>query len=80
VPNITPVGLQHWSKEKIAWSVKDIASFLDDGMTPSGDFVGGAMAEVIRNTTLLSPADRNAIAHYIASLPARQGPRPPRKK
>lgn len=80
VPNITPVGLQHWSKEDIAWSVKDIASFLDDGMTLSGDFVGGAMAEVIRNTALLSPADRTAIATYIASLPPRQGPRPPRKK
>ncbi len=80
VPNITPTGLRHWSKDNIAWSEKDIASFLDDGMNPAGDFAGGAMAEVIRNTTLLSAADRAAIAAYIASLPPRQGPKPPPKK
>ena len=28
VPNITPVGLQHWSKDDIAWSQSDIATFL----------------------------------------------------
>jgi mono/diheme cytochrome c family protein len=80
VPNITPAGLKHWSKDDIAWSEKDIASFLDDGMNPAGDFAGGAMAEVIRNTALLSAADRAAIAAYIASLPPRQGPKPPPKK
>jgi hypothetical protein len=32
VPNITAAGLQHWSKDELAWSEKDIASFLaDDG-------------------------------------------------
>jgi mono/diheme cytochrome c family protein len=77
VPNITPVGLQHWSKDNIAWSEKDISSFLDDGMNPAGDFAGGPMAEVIRNTSLLSPADRAAIATYIVSLPPTQGPPPP---
>ena len=80
VPNITPTGLQHWSKEDIAWSEKDIASFLDDGMMPDGDYAGGAMAEVIRNVSLLSPGDRAAIAAYIASLPPTQGPTPPPKK
>jgi mono/diheme cytochrome c family protein len=80
VPNITPAGLQHWSAEDIAWSEKDIASFLSDGMNPAGDFAGGAMAEVVRNTALLTDADRAAIAAYIASLPPRQGPKPPRKK
>jgi mono/diheme cytochrome c family protein len=80
VPNITPAGLRHWSKEDLAWSAKDIASFLDDGMNPAGDFAGSAMAEVIRNTTLLSAADRAAIATYIAALPPRQGPKPPPKK
>jgi len=77
VPNITPAALQHWSKDDIAWSEKDIASFLDDGMNPAGDFAGGTMVEVIRNTSLLGAADRAAIATYIASLPPRQGPRPP---
>ena len=80
VPNITPVGLQHWSKEDIAWSEKDIASFLDDGMNPAGDFAGGAMVETIRNTAKLDAADRAAIAAYIVLLPPRQGPKPPPKK
>jgi mono/diheme cytochrome c family protein len=77
VPNITPVGLQQGEN---VWSEKDIASFLNDGMTPSGDFAGGAMADVIRNTSLLDADDRAAIANYIASLPPVQGPpRPPKK-
>lgn len=77
VPNITPAGLQHWSKDDIAWSQKDIISFLDDGVNPAGDYAGGGMAEVIRNTSLLKPADRAAMAAYIASLPPREGPKPP---
>ena len=77
VPNITPVGLRGGDT---VWSEKDISSFLEDGMLPSGDFVGGAMAEVIRNTSLLSPEDRAAIAAYVATLPPIQGPTPPPKK
>jgi len=77
VPNITPAGLQHGDD---VWKEKDIASFLDDGMTPSGDYAGGSMAEVIRNTSLLSPGDRAAIAAYVAALPLTQGPTPPPKK
>ncbi len=77
VPNITPVGLQ---RDDEKWSDKDIASFLDGGMMPSGDFAGGAMAEVIKSTSLLSPEDRAAIATYVAALPPRQGPTPPPKK
>jgi mono/diheme cytochrome c family protein len=74
VPNITSAGLQHWSKENLTWSEKDIASFLADGMNPAGDFAGGAMADVIRNTALLTVADRTAIATYIASLPPKGRP------
>jgi len=77
VPNITPVGLQ---RDDEKWSEKDIASFLDGGMMPSGDFAGGAMADVIRSTSLLSPEDRAAIATYVAALPPRQGPSPPPNK
>jgi mono/diheme cytochrome c family protein len=77
VPNITPVGLQHSDED---WSEKDIASFLSDGMSPSGDFTGGGMADVIRNTSLLGAEDRAAIATYIAALPPVQGPTPPPKK
>jgi mono/diheme cytochrome c family protein len=79
VPNITPTGLQHW-KDDTAWSQSDIATFLESGMDPSGDYAGDAMAEVIRSTALLDPADRAAIAAYIISLPPRQGPKPPPKK
>ena len=46
-------------------------------MTPSGDYAGGAMAEVIRNTSLLGAEDRAAIANYVVSLPPVQGPTPP---
>lgn len=77
VPNITPAGLQH---QDPPWSQSDIASFLADGMTPSGDFAGGAMAEVIRNLAQIDSADRQAIAAYVYALPARQGPKPPAKK
>jgi len=76
VPNITPAGLQ---RGDTPWSKKDIASYLADGMNPVGDFAGGGMADVIRNTSLLTDADRAAIAGYIYSLPPRQGPKPPKK-
>ncbi|MGA7787405.1 MAG: cytochrome c [Xanthobacteraceae bacterium] len=77
VPNITPLGLQHGEDK---WSEKDIASFLSDSATPSGDFVGGAMADVIRGTSLLGAGDRAAIANFIFSLPPVVGPTPPPKK
>ena len=55
------------------WSVADIELALELGMLPDGDFVGGAMAEVVRNSTSkLTPEDRRAIAVYLKSLsPAR---------
>jgi mono/diheme cytochrome c family protein len=77
VPNITPFGLAHGAT---VWSEKDIANFLGDGMTPSGDFAGGPMADVISNTSLLGADDRAAIAAYVAALPPVQGPTPPPKK
>jgi mono/diheme cytochrome c family protein len=80
VPNITPVGLRQGENAKHPWTQNDIASFLSDGMTPDGDFAGGAMAEVIRNTSRLSNDDRAAIAAYIAALPPVAGPSPPPKK
>ena len=80
VPNITPNGLGHWGSDKIAWSEKDIAGFLSDGMNPGGDYAGGSMADVIQNTSLLSSDDRAAIANYLAWLPPVQGPTPPPKK
>ena len=41
---------------------------------------GGGMAEVVRNTSLLSSEDRGAVAAYVAALPPTQGPTPPPKK
>ncbi|MDI1345764.1 MAG: cytochrome c [Pseudolabrys sp.] len=73
VPNITQKGLA-------SWSVKDIAYLLESGTTPEFDSVGGGMAAVIRNTSQLGAADRNAMAVYTKSLPAVDGPpRPPKK-
>jgi len=74
VPNIT-------QKELGAWSAKDIAYMLETGDTPDGDSVGGSMTKVVKNTAQLSPADRDAIATYIKSLPPVEGPpKPPKKK
>lgn len=65
VPNITQYKLGKWS-------VSDIAETLDSGMTPDADFVGGAMVEVVRNTSQLSEADRAAMATYIKTLSAKR--------
>jgi mono/diheme cytochrome c family protein len=64
-PNITPdpkTGIGNWSPV-------EITSFLRDGGLPDGDFVGGAMAEIVRGTAHLTDADRQAIAAYLKSLP-----------
>ena len=37
--------MQHWSKDDVAWSQSDIATFLETGMDPSGDYAGDVMAE-----------------------------------
>jgi len=73
VPNITQKGIGEWS-------AKDIADFLENGVTPDGDSAGGAMVRVIKNTSQLKPADRAAIAEYLKSLPPVEGPKPPAKK
>lgn len=66
-PNLTPGpgGLQ-------GWSVDDLVTLLDMGMTPEGDFVGGEMGRIVdEGTARLSEADRRAIATYLLSLPPR---------
>ncbi|MDP2411594.1 MAG: cytochrome c [Pseudolabrys sp.] len=67
VPNITQKGLSDWS-------ASDIAYMLESGQLPDGDSVGSNMAAVVRNTAQLSAADRDAMAAYIKSLPAIDGP------
>ncbi|WP_291859573.1 c-type cytochrome [Bradyrhizobium sp.] len=72
VPNITQRRLGEWS-------AKDIAYFLETGLTPEGDTAGGSMARVIRNTSQLPAEDRAAMAEYIKSLPPAEGPPRPKK-
>jgi mono/diheme cytochrome c family protein len=53
-----------------AWSVDDIAEYLGTGRNARAA-AGGAMADVITySTSLLTDADRHAIAAYIKSQPA----------
>ena len=66
VPNITP-DLENGIGR---WSIEDIVILLRDGQTPDFDFVGGAMAEIVRNTSRFTDDDRRAIAVYLRSLPA----------
>lgn len=70
VPNITPdpkKGIGEWSES-------DIVYFLEDGILPDGDFVGGSMAEVIENSTSkLTKDDLRAIAVYLKALPPDDG-------
>ena len=70
-PNITPdpeTGIGRWS-------VDDIVTLLTDGQKPDFDFVGGAMGEIVNDTSRLSDADRRAIAVYLKSLPPIASPK-----
>ena len=69
VPNITPDHLRRWS-------AGDIAGMLATGFTHDLRYVGSSMADVVTNTASLPKADRDAIANYVKSLPARPTPPP----
>ena len=61
VPGISSANLSEWT-------VEDLELFLEVGITPSGDFTGGHMADVIEfSTGLLTADDRTAIANYLLS-------------
>lgn len=64
IPDITPGG------DLGAWSVGDIAYYLETGFTPEFDSVGGSMAAVQRNMSMLPASDREAIAGYLKAVPA----------
>lgn len=52
------------------WSASEIATYLSTGEDPDFDFSGGAMVEVIDDSTSkLSDDDRAAIAEYLKDLP-----------
>ncbi len=62
----------------LGWDLDDWASFLEDGLTPDDDLVGGEMRALIRQgTRTLSDADRRAIGAWVNGLPPVG--RPPRK-
>ncbi|HEV2303113.1 MAG TPA: cytochrome c, partial [Stellaceae bacterium] len=63
-PNLTPDPATGLGK----WSEKDIVTLLESGQTPSFDFVGGPMGEIVDDTARLSEPDRRAIAVYLKSL------------
>jgi mono/diheme cytochrome c family protein len=67
VPNITPDRDTGIGK----WSPADYQDLLSTGMTAEGDFVGGEMSEVVKNSTApLTPVDRAALIAYLRQLPA----------
>ncbi len=56
------------------WSLDDIVTYLSLGMSPTGDFAGGAMAEVVENTTQnLNDSDHQAIARYLKDISSYPG-------
>jgi mono/diheme cytochrome c family protein len=61
-PNITPGG------DIGEWSDDDILTLLKEGQTPSFDFVGGDMAEIVGNTSRLTDADRQAVVTYLHTV------------
>lgn len=51
----------------LGWEAGDWDSFLQDGLTPDGEGVGGEMRRVIRDgTSKLTDADRAALADWLA--------------
>lgn len=67
VPNITSSkadGIGDWDED-------ELLLYLEEGELPDGDYAGGAMVDVIDNSTsLMDPADLQAVVAYILSVPA----------
>ena len=67
VPNITSSeadGIGDWDED-------ELLLYLEEGELPDGDYAGGAMVDVIDNSTgLMDPADLQAVVTYILSVPA----------
>ena len=62
-------GVPNIRQDKLGkWTVDDFAAVLDTGNPPDSDRVGGAMLEVVANTTKLTADDRHAMGVYLKSL------------
>lgn len=60
------------------WSHSDVVTFLEDGMTAEGDWVGGEMARIVETgTARLSADEREALATWLRSVGE---PPPPREE
>jgi mono/diheme cytochrome c family protein len=68
-PNITASRIGDWTE-------RDIADLLKTGNTPNHGRIGSSMTDVVTNTAMLPQSDRDAIATYIKSIPARPTPSP----
>ena len=67
VPNITSSvtdGIGEWDED-------ELLLYLEEGELPDGDYAGGAMVDVIDNSTgMMEPDDLYALVSYILSIPA----------
>lgn len=67
VPNITSSkadGIGDWDED-------ELLLYLEEGELPDGDYAGGAMVDVIDNSTgVMEPSDLEAVVRYILSVPA----------
>ena len=60
--------------QSLDWSMAEISEYFSSGFTPDFDVVGGHMALVVENLAQLDKTDRDAIAHYLKTIPAVQRP------
>lgn len=51
--------------EGFTWTAFDVSAYLETGLTPDFDVVGGSMAPVVRNLQQLDKAELDAIAAYV---------------
>lgn len=51
--------------ESFGWDAFDISAYLETGLTPEFDVVGGTMAQVVRNLQQLDKSELDAIAAYV---------------
>lgn len=65
-PNITP-DLQHGIGK---WLDADLKDFIKFGLLPDGDTVGGSMAEVVENLSILNTYDLKSMVFYLNSIPS----------
>ena len=55
---------------QLDWSDRDVAAYLNTGLTPDYDSAGGQMVEVIENISVLPDDDVAAIVAYLRAIPA----------